>query len=214
MPIQVFSDLFLPNSVISSGVRGKNMRQNTRTRTQGGFEQINVNWTKTLRQYEIGTVPMKISQWRDIETLHEITEGGAFGFLMEDPKDNTVTQATGLVGLPAPVNGVVPAGLQLYKRSIDARSQRYKDRAITRPQLTTFTLYQNGTAVLPGSYTLDPVKGLLAIGADPASLTWTGKFYVPVHFLDDFIDWDLIAPGGVDQRFLAGPSVVLQEVRE
>lgn len=214
MPIQVFNDVFLPNSVISSGVRGKNMRQNTRSMNQGGFEQINVNWTKTLRQYEIGTVPMRIEQWRDIETLHEITDGGAFGFLMEDPKDCIITRQFGLVGTPAPVNGVTPAGLQLYKRSIDARSQRYRDRAITRPQLASFALFQNGVALAPGSYTLNADKGLLTIGADPASLTWSGRFYVPVHFVDDFIDWDLIAPGGVDQRFLAGPSVVLQEVRE
>jgi hypothetical protein len=49
---------------------------------------------------------------------------------------------------------------------------------------------------------------------DPAGYTWTGRYYTPVHFADDFIDWDLIAPGGVDSRFLAGPSVLLQEVRE
>jgi hypothetical protein len=35
-----------------------------------------------------------------------------------------------------------------------------------------------------------------------------------VHFLDDFIDWDLVVPGAADARFLAGPSVVLQEIRE
>lgn len=214
MPIQVFNDVFLPNSVISSGVRGKNMRNNTRTRNQGGFEQINVNWTKTLRQYEIGTVPMKLEAWQAIETLQEITDGGAFGFLMEDPKDSHVTRANGLVGTPAPVNGVVPAGLQLYKRSTDARSQRYRDRAITRPDSASFSLFQNGILMAPGTYTLDVTKGLLTTSAAAESLTWSGKFYVPVHFLDDFIDWDLIAPGGVDQRFLAGPSVVLQEVRE
>lgn len=209
MPIQVFSDVFLPNSVISAGVRGKNMRQNTRTQTQGGFESINVNWTKTLRQYEIGTVPMRIEQWRDIETLQEITEGGAFGFLLEDPKDNTV-----IGGLVGPAADGSP--YQLYKRSTDARSGRYKDRAITRPKATGFGLQNsNGTAYV-GSYTLDAATGKLTIPGAPAAsaLRWSGKFYVPVHFQDDFIDWDLVAPGAVDQRFLAGPSVVLIEVRE
>ena len=46
------------------------------------------------------------------------------------------------------------------------------------------------------------------------ALTWSGNFYVPVHFMNDEIDWDLVRAGQFDQRLLAGPSVVLQEVRE
>ena len=46
------------------------------------------------------------------------------------------------------------------------------------------------------------------------TLTWTGSFYVPVHFQDDVIDWDMAAGGSLDNRLLAGPSVNLMEVRE
>lgn len=209
MPITVFNDVFLPNSVISAGVRGKNMRQNTRTRTQGGFEQVNVNWTRTLRQYEIGIAPMRVDAWQAIEAIQEITDGGAFGFLIEDPKDNTVTG--GLVG---PAYDGSP--YQLYKRVTESRSGRYVDRAITRPQALGFQLYKGGILQAPSSYTLDADKGRLTISGnpDPATLTWEGKFYVPVHFMNDEIDWEMLLGGQMKNRIVAGPSVILEEVRE
>jgi hypothetical protein len=46
------------------------------------------------------------------------------------------------------------------------------------------------------------------------TLTWRGEFYVPVHFMEDEIDWDLARPGDMEDRLIAGPSVVLQEIRE
>jgi hypothetical protein len=46
------------------------------------------------------------------------------------------------------------------------------------------------------------------------TLTWSGEFFVPVHFANDDIDWEVIVSGTYDSRIVAGPSVVLQEVRE
>lgn len=208
MGITVFANVFLPNAVIAAGVRGKNIRLNSRVETDSGHRSVNVIWSKTLRQYELGTVPLRLDQWQAIETLHEITEGGAYGFLMTDPKDSAVA------------NGVltrISAGVyQLVKRYSDAGSGRSKDRNITRPNPTGFVLTNNGVPMVAGTYTLNADTGRVTISSDPApeTLSWSGAFYVPVHFMDDFIDWDMVISGGAEQRYLAGPSVVLQEVRE
>lgn len=208
MPITVFADVTLPNSVVQAGVRGKQIRRNARVATSSGAQAANVLWTQTLREFEIGFVPMRRSAWQDIETLHEITDGGAYGFLMEDPKDMRVS-----------AGGVVAAidadDFQLYKRSTHALSARFKDRKITRPRAAGFVLMIAG--VPTAAYTLDVETGIVNIPAEPdaADVTWTGLFYVPVHFQSDIIDWDLVVTGpDVDARFLAGPSVVLQEIRE
>jgi uncharacterized protein (TIGR02217 family) len=205
MAITVFADVVLPNSIISAGVRGKNMRRNDRVVTDSGIQSINIGWTSTLRQFEIGIAPLRVDQWQTLETLHEITEGGAFGLLMEDPKDNHVTTG-GIFTLDS------AGGYQLTKRYTEPRSGRTKDRKITRPK-GTIAVYQNGD---PIAASIDPATGKASISGSPdaASLTWIGSFYLPVHFMDDFIDWDLVAPGGADNRFAAGPSVVLQEIRE
>ena len=46
------------------------------------------------------------------------------------------------------------------------------------------------------------------------ALTWSGAFYVPVHFVQDDLDWDIVRSGPADTRIVVGPSVLLQEVRE
>jgi uncharacterized protein (TIGR02217 family) len=207
--IVVFSDVLLSNSVIEAGVRGKNMRLNSRVPTDNGFESVNIIWTQTLRQFELGFVPMRVAQWQAIETLHEITEGGAFGFLMEDPKDNNA--ADGVMTL------VSTHVYQLHKRYVEPVSTRFKTRKITRPRLSGLVVKVSGVTLDPASYTLDPTTGRITIpGSTPAAstLTWTGLFYLPVHFMDDSIDWTLVVAGVQEQRYLSGPSVMLQEIRE
>lgn len=210
MSIVVLSDVIAPNSLWSSGVRGKQIRRNQRVQVQSGEMQINVGWSRTLRQYEIGSVPLTVEQWQSLEGLHEVTEGGAYGFLLEDPKDCSVTDATGKVTL-------IDAGAhtyQLLQRKTAAGSTRVHDRVITRPRAASFVLKVSGTPT--GSYTLNDETGIVIIPADPAAatVTWSGIFYVPVHFESDDIDWELVRAGAADTRLMAGPSVLLTEIRE
>lgn len=208
MSITVLADVILRNSVISGSVRGKSMRRNDRVVTDSGASAINIGWTKTLREYELGTVPMLVAAWQVVEGLYEITQGGAYGFLMEDPKDHAVASGEGVVALSGGI-------YQLQKRYITTGSSRYQDRAITRPRAAGFALTYNGVAAT--GYTLDATTGRITFvtpPADPTLLAWTGIFYVPVHFTEDTIDWDLIAPGAAPNRLLAGPSVNLSEIRE
>lgn len=209
MSLTVYADVILPNSVIQAGVRGKQIRRNSRVTTDSGAESINIVWTQTLREYEIGIAPMSRSAWQTVEAFHEITEGGAYGFLMEDPKDY---DATGGV-----VTALTATTFQLHKRYIDPVSARTKDRKITRPRASPFTVYVSGIALGGGAYSLDTETGIITIASAPAAadVTWDGRFYVPVHFLSDSIDWEMVVSGpAYEGRFIAGPSVVLQEVRE
>jgi uncharacterized protein (TIGR02217 family) len=128
MSITVLSDVVVPNEAIQEGIRGKQMRRNDRAELLSGAKQINVGWTRTRREYELGIVPMLRSSWQQIEALHEITEGGAYGMLLEDPKDSGVSVAEGVVA------ELTATTFQLYKRYTHTTSARYKDRKITRPQ--------------------------------------------------------------------------------
>lgn len=209
MSIVVYPDVILPNRVIDAGVRGKQVRRNSRVTTDSGLTAINIVWTQTLREYEVGFIPMLREAWQDIETIHEITEGGAYGFLMEDPKDHRVDRG---------VAYEVSAGVyQLYKRYLETASGRYKDRKITRPRAASFSIAVSDVAVGGADYELDDETGLVTIDSAPdaADITWTGLVYVPVHFMDDMIDWQMIAPGqNPDIRYISGPTTVLQEIRE
>jgi uncharacterized protein (TIGR02217 family) len=308
MTITIYDDLILPESVIRAGIRGKNTRSNTRVMGGNGYESVNINWARTLRQYDLGIAPMDVAQWLEIEALHEATDGGAFGFLMQDPKDQTVTYATGNLQAcqnNAPV-GTVGFGYGVPSYSLNLRystinSIRTYDRRITRPK-SAIALKRGGvvqtSGAAPGNYAVsyttgivtfvydaqatpsaitvgNPTEltfsgtsftslfatggrvylqrvtgtsstahnnlshsissiasnkifintdttGLTVTGAGSArkypqpteTLTWSGDFYVPVHFANDEIDWEMILGGPYDTRLIAGPSVTLQEVRE
>ncbi|MDH2234577.1 DUF2460 domain-containing protein [Delftia tsuruhatensis] len=144
--VQVLSDVVMPRRVIASGVRGKQIRRNLRTENQGGYTQAAVIWRKTMRQYEFGMVPMLLDQWQAIEGLYEVTDAGAYGFLLEDPKDCKCSPTDGVL-LMDQLGG--PVG-RLGKRYTSAGSTRYRDRVITRPKGQP-VVTRNGVAVSYGS---------------------------------------------------------------
>lgn len=202
----VLSDVILSNDVIEMGVEGSNDRYNTRVQLENGNQNVNQVWDDTMRHYTFGVVPMGLEAWAEIEALQEVTEGGTYGFLMEDPKDHYVS-----VGVMVQLSAGV---YQLYKRIVHAGSGRYKDRKITRPRLAGFAATASGVPVV--SFTLNQTNGQITIPAAPAAATlaWTGPFYVPVHFEKNSIDWSFMAGGNDDQRLLAGPAVLAQEILE
>lgn len=212
MSIEVLSDVIAPNSLWSEGVQGKQMRFNARGQNSGGFRQINIVRAQTLRQYDFTNVPLMVSDWQRLEGLHEVTEGGAYGFLVLDPKDSRATHENGRATLISSIAGTY----QLVKRYTSAGSSRTKDRNITRPIAAEFELKINGT--ITASYSLDADTGIITIPGSPtptaASITWASRFYVPVHFENDDIDWDLLIAGPADTRYAAGQRIVLTEIRE
>lgn len=303
MAIEVLTDVILPESVVRAWVQGKNVRNNLRTMTYNGYAAVNVNWTKTLRQYEIGIAPMYLDVWQTIEGLHEATEGGAYGFLMLDPKDQTAINSEGelypftttLVGTSGQGYGV-PV-YKLFKKYTGVGGSRIKRRQITRPKATTLTIKRAGNTVTPavnydtGTVTFDAdatqsilshtvgVKHVLTFSTDNGiiaqisagqrlyvtgvsgtaattlnnlshlvdsvdvgnktitltvtttglnatggtakkypqaseTLTWAGTFYIPVHFLEDSIEWELLKPGSLGDRIISGVQIILQEIRE
>jgi hypothetical protein len=304
--ITIFTDVILPASVLSAGVNGKLTRINGRVQSPSGFVRVNSRSSRTIRQYEFGSVPLDLSIWQTLEGLYEVTEAGAYGFLLSDPKDQKLTTGvlypytTALIGA-AGVGYGVPV-YKLHKRYSVAGSTRTADRQITRPKATP-ALLRGGVAVTLGAsagnaainldtgtvtfvadssssvsaftagattdITLSSALSGLAIGGRlyltgiagtsattlngtsheitnitggglnvytldvdttgltrtsggtgykypqaSETLTWSGSFYVPVHFQSNTIDWDLVRAGVYETRLIAGPSVVLDEVLE
>jgi uncharacterized protein (TIGR02217 family) len=210
MSITVYDDIVFRHGVISAGVRGKEVRKNDRTTTASGIKSVNLGWTRTLREYEIATIPLERADWDYIKAIYEITGAGAFGFLLEDPTDFKTTSTTAHVETTGVMASLGGGTYQLYKRYLHIESGRYSDRKITRPQETGFQAYTAGGSTLTG--TVDPETGIATISGTPA--TWVGRFYVPVHFQRDEVDWTLEASGPEEVRLWSGPSVVLEEIPE
>jgi uncharacterized protein (TIGR02217 family) len=210
MTITVLSDVVLLESSIEADVKGRNTRKNQRVSSASGSEWINIGpQDKTIREFDIHLAPVRGLLWQLLEALFEVTEGGAFGFLLRDPKDFEVSGTDGVVA--AKTGG----GYQAFKRYTEPSSGRHKDRKLTRLEAASLQVFVNGVST---SFTVDANTGTFtSIAGNPAAntVTWTGQFYVPAHFLNDLIDWEMVAGGGsVDARFIAGPMVTLREILE
>jgi uncharacterized protein (TIGR02217 family) len=210
MTITVLSDVVLLNGPIQASVKGRNTRKNQRVSSASGQEWINIGpQDKTIREFDIELGPVRRALWIQLESLHEVTEAGAYGFLLQDPKDCTVSGTAGIVA--AQTGG----GYQAFKRYTEPTSGRHKDRKITRIRAAGLQVFVNGVST---SFTVDANTGTFtSITGNPAAntVTWTGVFYVPVHFLNDTIDWQMdVAGTDPEGRFIAGPSVTLREILE
>jgi uncharacterized protein (TIGR02217 family) len=214
--LEVLPTLILKNKVLSSGAQGHLMFQNRRVQQVSGHVSVNAMWEQMLHVYDLSTIQLQRVDWQYLQTLHRITGGGHKGFLMEDPADYKVVTVATDSSTSGVVDSLTSTTFQLYKRYTETASSLYADRKITRPQAAGFVVSVSGTPLGGGAYTLDTVTGIVTIPAAPAEgvVTWSGRFYVPVHFQSDTIDWQLEVPGPEDFRFFSGPNVILQEVRE
>jgi hypothetical protein len=308
-PIDILSDLVLPSTVVAAmGLRGQSMQINGRTRSPSGYVRVNSRSSRTLNQYEFGWIPMLVSEWATMEGVYRATNAGALGFLLEDPKDQTVAATDGvLYPYTTALIGTAGAGYgvptyKLHKRYTAAGSTRTSDRQITRPKATPALLRAGSPVTLgasPGNAAIDLDTGTVTFVADSSSgvtaftagattditlssalsglaiggrlyltgiagtsattlngtsheitnitggslnvytldvdttgltrtsggtgykypqasetLTWSGSFYVPVHFQSDILTWDMPRVGAYDDRLVRGPSIVLDEVLE
>lgn len=171
--VVVLEDVILDECVFLAAASGRQSRQNDRTANQGGFATVNVVRDVTLRQFNLGVKPLFVEDWKEIEGVYEITDAGAFGFLVKDPKDQVVGETEGALqgymagvefGTPGFGNGTPTYGLRkLYK----ARSStRTRGRPITRPNSTP-AIERDGAAVVYGA-----LPGNAALSAAPVYVTF------------------------------------------
>lgn len=215
MALEVLSTLILKHKVLSSGLQGRLMFRNARVSMAGGHINVNAMWSQMLHEYDLSTIQLQRADWQYLQTIHRLTGGGHKGLLLEDPSDFKAVNTAVDSSTSGVVAGLTSTTFQLYKRYTETVSTLYADRKITRPNATGFALYISGVLQTVG-YTLDAATGIVTIAAAPsaATVTWDGRFYVPVHFMSDEIDWTLEEAGPEEFRYYSGPSVVLQEIRE
>lgn len=123
--------------------------------------------------------------------------------------------ATTTVTLPTAIPGFVVGG-RLWLQGLGGADagllnlQAHQITAITGAGLNVYTLAVNTTG-----------KAITASGGQAHKypqptevLTWSGRFYVPVHFRNDDLEWELVVAGPEAGRMVVIPQTFLDEIRE
>jgi hypothetical protein len=299
-------DIVMPNSILVWGVTGTLSRKNDRSANPAGYVSVNAVRDITMRAYQLATAPMRLDDAEKLAGIYEVTDAGAFGFLLQDPIDSSFDASNGaLQGYMSGVefgtvgfgNGCPTYGIRKFYTAWGtsikrARSITRPNGAIAvtrggspvtygvtagniaisaRPSYITFVPDATRTvsAVTVGSATQVTLNSAIGVviggrlwlqgltGADAAllnnlshevtnvagavytlatntagktitagsgqghkypqpdeALTAAGNFYVPVHFRDDNMDWDLVIAGPMSGRMVSIPQTFLDEVRE
>lgn len=214
MAITVLPSVKLVNGAIYARIQGRDELKNERVEVDNGTEYVNGVWVDTRREWDFGSKPMLRAHFMQLMALHEVTGYGRLGFLMLDPKDHVVLTSGISTGVAHSLGG---GDYQLDRRLTEPVSGLYTDRGISRPMVSGFSIYVSGLPLGGGDYTLDEDTGIVTIAAAPAAanIRWAGKFYVPVHFLEDTLPWDMLRPASdPDNRLFSGPTITLREILE
>ena len=214
--VEVLSTLVLKHKVLSAGAQGSLRFQNRRAEQVSGHMSVNAMWEQMLHEYDLSSIQLQRPDWQYLQTIHRLTGGGHKGFLFEDPADYKSTTVAIDSSTSGVVTGLTSTTFQLYKRYTETVSTLYADRKITRPNATGFSVLVSGVALGGGDFSLNANTGVVTIASAPsaAAVTWIGRFYVPVQFQSDNLQWQLEVPGPEEIRYFSAPNAVFQEIRE
>ena len=174
---------------IAYGATGGPEFNTTITKTQGGFEQRNINWQKPLGSWDISTGLKSKADIDAIKAFFINRFGRAYGFRFKDWLDyQGIGQSLGIG------NGT-KTQFQLIKTYISGGYSYVYD--IKKPVAGTVKIYLNSILQASG-YTLDATTGIVTFASAPGAgvlVSSDFEFDVPVRFDIDKIAARTDGPG-------------------
>jgi uncharacterized protein (TIGR02217 family) len=182
--------------------------------TRQGNEQRNLEWSNAKHRYDAGLAVRTAADYQVVLAHFHTARGRTHSWPLRDPLDHRCEQSAGVVQQSA---GGSPQGLQLFKR-YGSGAYAY-DRKITRPKQGTVAVVLGGVPKTEGvDWTLDYDTGELTFNgaAPPASLAWSGQFYVPCRYDIDRLPARFIdrRPGESGDLLVQVDGITIVEVQE
>lgn len=160
----------------------------TITRTSGGREKRNRNWSRPLYRFDCTVGPRAEDDVQELLEWYHAMGGAECGFRFKDEIDFQscrVSETPTALDQPLIATGGSPRDYQLVKDyTVGARTQR---REIYKPVSGTLLLAEAGVAINSALYEVDYSTGIVSLLYTPVgALTWGGEFDVPVRFDSEF----------------------------
>lgn len=190
------------------GARGGPVFNTARAYAGNGRRITNKNWTAALHRYDVSHCVRKESDFEYIRSFFYVVAGAYDGFRFKDWQDFRCAAAeSGVTEVSAGVYQLTKrytAGARTYVRTIQKPiegAQIYRTRSSVTTNIT-------------GSSTLDTTTGRVTVTGHVSgdTYTWAGEFDVPVAFLADEFQPEIINNTG-SEFLVASGSIMLEEIR-
>lgn len=180
---------------VKFGVTGGPRFSTSRVDAQNGFSSKQRNWQYPLQEWQAADGIKKEADFEKVRAFFYNVYGAFDGFRFKDWSDFRAKEGTGaILTLPG-------GGKQL------ARAYTYGARTFVRPISKPVA----GTVTITGGGTLDYTTGIVT-GGTPSG--WVGEFDVPVEFVEDLMDVEIVNKQASNGTFfLSWASIRLREVR-
>lgn len=195
---------------IAFGAVGGPVWSTTKAYAPGGDRAVNRNRTYPLHKYEVSQGIRKNSDFEYVRAFFWNVYGAFDGFRFKDWVDFEVTTDIGTTSL---VSGSIYQLERLY--SISTRNFR---RPIKKPVAGTVLIYRTRSSVttnITGASTIDVTTGQVTVTGhmDGDVYTWAGEFDVPVAFVNDNMDAEIVNRNGPrGELLMSWPSIQLEEI--
>lgn len=191
---------------ITVGAKGGPQWSTAVARLPSGRRYTNRNWQYPLHRYDVSHGVRSSADFEALRAFFMVVYGRADGFRFKDWSDYRCTQATSSLTLVS--------GNDWQLNRVYAVGARSFVRPIRKPVAGTVVVYRTRASVVSqAAATIDAATGIAAItghaGGD--TYTWEGEFDVPVAFVSDFADVEIIGGGAALLSNWAGVQV--EEIR-
>lgn len=179
---------------------------------RSGAQVRNGDWEDALRRFNAAYGLKTLADQAVLESWFLVCQGPVIGFLLRDEKDYQIAQGTN--GAMVNLNPGTDTIFQISKTYTNG--YRSYIRRITRPESGTLTVYDAAHALISSGYSVDYTTGKVTFTTQQTGARYAScNFYVPVHFKEDEIPWDIIKLVLATRKGYGQlPEVILEEERE
>lgn len=175
-----FHEVCLPMRLALGATGGPRWRTDVAT-LASGHEIRNALWSRSRRQWQIGSPLTDLAQLQILIGFFEARSGRLHGFRFRDPMDHASAPAGATIGFEDQIIGQGDGAQTIFQL---IKTQNGAVRQIHKPVSGTVMIGINGAQAVSG-WTLDATTGQISFAAPPAAasrITAGYEFDCPVRF--------------------------------
>lgn len=196
------------NPDISYGAKGGPVFSTSRAYTQSGRRIANKNWSAPLHRYDISHCVKTEADFKEVRNFFYVVSGAFDGFRYKDWNDYRAIKSETSMSL------VTSGQYQMQKKYV--LGSRTYTRDILKPVAGAqiFRTRSGTTTNITGSSSVNTATGVVTVAGHVAGdvYTWSGEFDVPVAFVSDEFQPEIVSANG-NEYLIASGQILLEEIR-